>query len=173
VRAMRTVATSPILVRYEVLCDRDTSTYAEPHHAYASVLKQLLPSHVHLVHHRHHDASISISVFRLVCFYILYASTLDTTLKQPSIDFRLPGDTYTVVTEEHLLISTSLEGAHTTMNASHSSSDQDANPLVEERASTPPPPYELEDPTPQVFHSSHDPEYVDLDADVPYSVRGW
>jgi hypothetical protein len=69
---MRTVATFAILVRYEVFCDRDTSTYAEPHRAYASVLKQLLPSHVHLVRHRHHDASIAITVFRLVCLCILY-----------------------------------------------------------------------------------------------------
>lgn len=50
------------------------------------------------------------------------------------------------------------------MNVSH--------PLNEDRASTPPPPYELEDSSAQVFHSSHDPEAVVLDADIPYSLRG-
>jgi hypothetical protein len=58
------------------------------------------------------------------------------------------------------------------MNTSHPSFDNHVDPLDEDRASTPPPPYELEDPTPQVFHSSHDPEYVELEGDVPYSVRG-
>ena len=47
-----------------------------------------------------------------------------------------------------------------------------SHPLDDDRASTPPPPYELEDSSAQVFHSSHDPEAVVLDADVPYSVRG-
>ena len=47
-----------------------------------------------------------------------------------------------------------------------------SHPLDDDRASTPPPPYELEDSSAQVFHSSHDPEAVVLDVDVPYSVRG-
>lgn len=58
------------------------------------------------------------------------------------------------------------------MNASHFS-DQHGNTLDEDRPNTPPPPYELEDSSAHVFHSSHDPEAVELEADIPYSVRGW
>jgi len=74
VRAMRTVATfSNFGTVRGTLRPRTRHGYqAEPQYAYVPVLKELLPFHVHLVHHRHHDASIAIIVFRLVCFCILY-----------------------------------------------------------------------------------------------------
>lgn len=59
------------------------------------------------------------------------------------------------------------------MDTSHPSFNEYANHYDEDRPSTPPPPYELEDSTPHIFQSSHDPEAVELEADIPYSVRGW
>ena len=43
---------------------------------------------------------------------------------------------------------------------------------MEERPETPPPPYNLEDSNPFSTSNLHDPELAELEAGIPYQVRG-
>jgi hypothetical protein len=59
------------------------------------------------------------------------------------------------------------------MEASQSSSDRHTDLLPEDRAGTPPPPYQFEDYSGHTFHTSHDPESAALEPEIPYAFRGW
>ena len=57
------------------------------------------------------------------------------------------------------------------MNENHNWQDA-AVAGMEEQPETPPPPYNLEDSNPFSTSNLHDPEQAELEAGIPYQVRG-
>jgi hypothetical protein len=57
------------------------------------------------------------------------------------------------------------------MNKTHNWQDKAVAPM-QDRPETPPPPYNLEDSDPYSTSTLHNPEVTELEAGIPYQVRG-